>query len=575
MPNNDEKKKKGAGISTKPGSKFDQGSKGASGSKKPFDKRGKGGKGGSSPKPFDNGSKPGDNDNFTPDGKPTGEKQDAFWYAKDANAIQDMASFPFLEIVGSEIGSTSDKVPGAVILSIDHTIAATPSGNLGGNYATRAAKAYFNYVTEGFTGGVNFEAADLGMISLAGASLMALMEEGRRAYETLNYYLQHNKYYAKHIVASLGFDYSSMVSNKANFRSEFNIRVDQINALIKIPKGFFIADRWQFIAKNIFVDASDPEYATIMAYKVKNFLMYDATSVRTGSCLRWYPAPTFNFTTFFQTVDALIDALDDDDVREMFGAISRVYSKGEATYHKVESLGIDDSLTLVINDVINAEIHNASWAHPVNAMNPNIIGYVASAQTTSGTDLFDCPIYQDTKGNILCKTYVAKNTYVPYAGGSKDNDVLLDMYEHLVNPANVLDITANVQVSPTDAETVSVTIGSTPYTYALLCARCEIVEDVLMYTCDSADQTQLYSLGKGQGSPMPVNLNLAMFTHLDSHPILCCTNTLSPTFSSDTYFYFGEINKYTVIDRHKIVQLHDKTMFTLLMMPENTRSVTN
>lgn len=89
-------------------------------------------------------------------------KQDPFWYALDKTAVNDMASWPWNNVVGENI-AWYDAVPGIVIANYYPSIPSTRKSNtepagFGGNYATRAAAAYFNYVTQGFTDIAGIEA---------------------------------------------------------------------------------------------------------------------------------------------------------------------------------------------------------------------------------------------------------------------------------------------------------------------------------------------------------------------------------------------------------------------------------
>lgn len=515
------------------------------------------------------------NENVTPDGKKKG-CQDPFWYATDQKAIDNMASFPFLEVVGDTIGNSSDKVAGLMRMSYRHCISNTITGGTfksSGNYATRAAKTYYNYVTQGFTGSVDFEAPDLMMTALAGNSLFALLIEGKRAYAAMDYYLQFNQYYAKTVVEGLGFSYDSLLSNKANFRAEFNIRARQINKLIAVPKKFFIGDRWEFLAGNLFLDTNSPEYATLMAYVCEDFLQYDATAAKTGTCLRWYPRQQFTYETYFATVDALISSLDDDDVRSIFGAIRRVYSDGDLK--QVTDLQEGIEIAIVKNDIVSAAIHNMSWSGSTKAAGfENVIGYLPKANVTEGVDLTDAPIYQDATGNIVCAIYQRQGQFIPYSGGSVDKDVLLDMYDHLVSPGNVLDITASIQVSLKDDPTITLTSGSNNAVYSPLRCRSEVYTGIQMVVLDDDESYSLRAVDKGGASAYPISVNNATFFHVDSHPLICCTSSMSPTYSSDIQFYIGEIDKYTVLSRRDIAQLHDRCMYNMLLLPENTKSVT-
>lgn len=215
-------------------------------------------------------------------------KQDWQWYA-DSDVVKRMlGNFPFTEIVGSALPNSAgkDTVPGIILADYTPAISASAGNN---NYATRTAQTYYQYVTQGFTGGVTFEAADLLMTALAACNVFIALEDFRRAMGILSYYLQFNKYYAKAMVRALGYDYDDLVAHRADYVAQFNIRVEQVNKLFAVPKTFNLLNREMFIAKYLFTDTKTPEYSTVYGYKPANLLKYQATRVATGTSLSWFP----------------------------------------------------------------------------------------------------------------------------------------------------------------------------------------------------------------------------------------------------------------------------------------------
>lgn len=511
--------------------------------------------------------------------------QDWQWYAKNNKIAADMASFPFLNVVGDVIGNSSDVVSGIMIIKHRHCITTSGAAN-SGNYATRAAHAFYNYVVQGYTGGVDFEASDLMMVALAANSLYALMIEGKRAYSALNYYLQFNRYYASVIVKALGFNFDDMVGHKADFRARYNILVDQVNKLCAVPKGFFIGDRWEYLAGSVFTDTDSAEYSTSFAYVCEAALKFNPTIANTGSCLEWvhtnsngyYVSTGRTIDAYFAVLDELVNALQDTDVRSIFGAIRRVYSSSDLkTLTELES---DIAYPLVRNDVASATIHNMSWIAGASGPSAygNAIGYLPSNLAIDGVAIPTVPIYQDASDNIIGDVYVKYDTgdnWIPYMGGSYSDDVVLDMYDHMVSPENILDLTSNIQVGTTSPKTVSVTVNSTTYRYAQITCRTELITNLYMWNYNNGNPNMSYVL-KGYAGGFSVTLPIAQFTHVDSHPLLCCATVGTPTVANNPSiaYFLGELDRYTVVSRSDIMKLHDRSLFNLLLMPENTKSVT-
>lgn len=506
-------------------------------------------------------------------------KQDPFWYAKDQKAVENMASIPFLEILGEGLTPSdgSDSVPAIVTFHYNHVCGSEQPVLRGmGSYATRAANAYFQYVTQGFTGGVDFEAPDLLMTALAAESLFAKLIEGKRAYGLLRYYLQYNKYYARDIITALGFDFDDLSANMANFRTEYNIRVAQINKMIAVPHGFFIGDRWEFLASYIFTDTDSPEYSTAYAYVADKFLLYNPTRMKTGTALTWFkgittkPITGWGVAQFFSDVDHMLQQLNDSDTRAMFGAIRRVYS--DAQLKKVSELEDEFVTTIVKHDVVAAAIHNAVWTGSYE----NVVGIAPrELLTTQGATPTDVALFQDETGLLhgWIGHRIESSTKYP-----KMDNYLLDMYDHMVNPGNILDITANMEVvSHGPAYEMEDSSGNKTKDVLMSIVRCEIITDVKVWFempvagfVGVSVQKFLFS------STSTVNLSstFARLSHLDSHPLICVIGNASSSGGHPPTYYIGEIDKYTLVSSDVLAKMHQRSMYQLLSMPENSKSVT-
>lgn len=498
-------------------------------------------------------------------GKPC-PKQDPFWYAVDEAAIKNMASFPFLEVVGDNIANV-DYVPGMVVAGFVPTVgsAAMTDTTSTTNYRTRAAQAYYQYVTQGFTGGVDFEAPDLLMTALAAENVFACICEGKRVYGLLRYYTQFNKYYAEGMVRSLGFDYDNLVFNLADFRAELNIRIDQVNKILAVPKGFFIGDRWEFITSNVFTDTDDPEYSTAYAWVAEKFMYYNPTLLKTGTCLGYINkfSNSDGFQTvdnYFSTLDYLINALIDDDVRAMFGAIRRVYDSSQLK--TVSTLDENFVLSLSRSDIVAMQFHNMWWD---GLEGSSVQGYAPAAVSTGSSSVPGVAVYQDAQGNVLSHIYLdyPSSAGIPYYF-SGDTEMILDLYDHLVSPANVLDATANMQM---------VRVSSDPTGGLPIYCRCEAIAHVYYVSNNFDSKAKLYArkfIDKTSSvADWTVDYKL---THMDSHPLLCMVTVTEKSLKIESYL--GEIDKYTQLSFSDIKKLHDRTLYQLLAMPANSKSVT-
>lgn len=523
--------------------------------------------------------------------------QDPFWYAQDQKAIENMASFPWNEVVGSRfpgIGAkdNSDKTPAIVVYPVWHMIG---SGDVSkNNYLTRAADSYYQYVTQGFTGSVDFEAPDLLFTALAAESLLSVMIEGKRAYGMMRYYLQSNKYYAKTMIDALGFSYESLKKDLAEFRSQYNIRVSQLNKIIAVPKSFFIGDRWEYLSSWIFTDTDSPEYSTAYAYKIAAALKYEATASTTGTALSWAVKPYNNMTVdqFFDYIDELVNALIDNDARDVFGAVRRVYD--DSQLKTISELDEDFTTTIVRNDIIAMSLHNAMP-----------LGQFQASITAKDKPSIMLPLVQTPIGAI------ASTVYGNYMGGSasigentypcvyEPKEFILDMYDHTISPANVLDATASMITLDYDDRILNESGG---IVLAKVICRSEIISLPIMYSLYDNGQSEaaVYApiyisnphftfAANSNGATWTksdATKRISEFSHLDSHTIMRVMDT--PTVDNITIgdkstqvyrfhavmAYIGEIDKYTGISAEKLSQMHEKSQYQLLSMPSNAKSVT-
>ena len=495
-----------------------------------------------------------------------GFKQDPFWYAKDEQAIRNMASFPFLEVVGDSIGQyTSDKIPG--VMAISWVPAFNNNTGTPVDYITKAANAYFQYVTQGFTGSVDFEAPDLLMTALAAESLAAVLIEGKRAYAATKYYLQFNTTYAEMLVNALGFDYTDLVQGLADFRTQLNLYIEQFNKIIAVPKSFFVGDRWEFLSGAVFTDTSSPEYSTAIIYRCNTPFKYSGTTAKTGTCLEWrggavVTPTTYNRATYFSLLDELLTALTSDDARAMFGAIRRVYSPDQLK--KATPLNDDIELPILKHDIISAAIHNASWCVYPSNNSANVIGYLSATNATDSKQHLNVPLYQTANGKIVSSVYGYDST-----GGTGFQCVSqpISMYDHMVTPSNVLDITANVACASVYG--TSVTPEESQNVYYPLACRSEAITSVMLYTfkTDGSLQSTMLSKYSLSGSSLPLT-TLYQWSKIDSAPILVVGS------STNIAGYLGEFDKYTILSRQDISNLQNSTLFQLLSMPSNSKSVT-
>lgn len=516
-------------------------------------------------------------------------KQDPFWYAVDATAVANMASFPWTEVVGTPISKAkTDVLPGIAVYRYMPTVGSFQNED-NVNLLDRTATAFFNYTVQGFTGGVDFQASDLLMSEIAAASLFAALIEGKRTYGILSYYLQLNKYYARNICRALGFNFDDLTSNLANFRMRWNMYAQEFNKTIPLAKSFAISDRWDYINSFIFTDTSSPEYSTASVYVPHAYLKYDATTAKTGTCLRWeYKHDYMSVDDYFEMIENLFDALNDDDVRSMFGAVRRVYDQGN--FKVLNEIDPSFVTPVIQNDVVAGALHNAEW------INRNDFYYAAllpEDYSADGNEYLDVACYQDNNGRILSLPVVSSGT--PYQSFeqnvlnylSNKDEYLFDCYDSLNTPSNVLDMTVNMQMIGPKYDEIETSEGSDVHSrsrYRVIC-RSEMLIGVELwgefaYSVINSETEFNYShLNKVIDSDTLNGSNiipLMHLSHVDSHPLIEIVQGTSQAFPADALQlgYLGEIDRYTYLSRRDLSNIHQQSFWKMLMMPANTKSTT-
>lgn len=524
------------------------------------------------------------------------------WYAPSEEVAKDMASIAFNKSIGEPVGvpqSIDETNPGLVCFGYYPTIGFTSQnfGNYSTNYQTRAANAYYQYITQGFTSLNTLEAPDLFMTGVAASNLIAAMMNFKRAYGVMSYYLQLNPYFAKSIVETLGFNYESMLSNLANARTEYNLRVDAINKTIAVPSKFALLNRWIYVNSYLFTDSDAVDQCSMYAYTPLAVLRYDATGSTTGTCLRYVKLGDANnpktVSQYFAIIDQLISSLTDEDVRDAFAAIRRVYN--DSDFAKLTYLESDYKTPIAHTDIAALQMHNM-----VSAASTNVDwsvsgagGFLPASFSATGSDEFDVAMYQTDKGIIRCEPFVtiigsiSDPTFVnpdDPINGMLGGKAVIDCYESKGDPKDILDLTANIQFLDGKGWRAGVTGTSVEYPVVV---RSENVFSIYaVYNLAATGQTVKYKLyqyytnkyGLGmstsQASIIPyLGRTLNVLTRLDSHPLIY-TSFITDESSPFPSTIIGELDKYTTVSEEFLAELHNRCMYQMTLLPANTKSIT-
>nr|AVX53305.1 putative capsid [Marmot picobirnavirus] len=509
--------------------------------------------------------------------------QDPFFYAKDQKALEDMANLHYNKIVGDTyLKYSADSTPIIAIIPYDHGLCAGTDEAPSGSYVQRAADAFFNYYTQGYTTGVDFEAPDVLMAVIAAASLSSVMLEMKRPFGLMHTFLQWNKGYAQRMVEALGLDFQDLKDNLAVFRTQYNLRVSTFNSTIAIPKSFMLLLQWGFIAGNVFTDTSSAEFSTAYAWKIRNAVQYNPTKLRTGSCLTWFSMQNesntpLKISEWFNKVDQLFASFNDSDIRNMFGSIRRIYNPSDLL--TLSEIDAEYDTSLLQHDTVAMQLHNLGWVNDIAGL------YPIDDLTPGESNVPNVALFQTSDGAIrsaVSSTAAQSDNQDNDGLLYNDSEIILDMYDHLVNAGANIDATAYMNFAIPEQMPSNLHAQHGEIRYYKVIHRSTINVGFLLYTMDG-----IISVSKLLNSDMIVNnpsdfiAAISSISHLDSHPLLFVMTDVGAsginTGEFSTYRVdqiLGEIDKYTGITPDYLDELNKQSMFQLLAMPANTKSTT-
>jgi hypothetical protein len=533
-------------------------------------------------------------------------KQDPFWYAKDETTTKLLATIPWVEDVGDRIpGAYGDSVPGFLRYPIRHTLPYTASFDdwyKETNSLTTAVNLMFQQLAEGFsTDSLSFEATDVIMCLFAAASLAAYIEEGRRSFGLRKKFSLYNNYWGKELTSQTRLNHESVSSGQADFVTDVNLLISEFNEVIRVPLPWFVHDRWDFLARHLFVDAEAGDYVTIFATVMDKLLVIDGDRLSTGTCLIAKDTPVNQTTAeFLDTVRDALTRLRRQDFRDIFAWIGKVYDKSQCL--KIEDYDLAYETQVHRNDIVSTAFHNGIYLQDQKwQITGDVTDISASPRPISLID--DVAVYQ-TNGRLYCQP-------IGYCGtGAEPNhvpaydEILIDTFGQNPSPGNILDITAclcvpfvpNGQVSVGEPRIVQFVGQGVSQVYLPVACRTELfMEPHLTFTYETGEiKTEKINLCD---TSLDYSRWFSHLTHVNSAPLFRLLSRTTPTkaipgsveydattgsgtFSSGGKVlkgcerYFGEIDVYTSISPTYLKKLHEKCVYRMIMPPPNAKSLT-
>lgn len=300
----------------------------------------------------------------------TDASNDVEWYGKDNQLIKDAANLSFFQTAGLPYEL---QVPQGVTLSnnkkrnpgiMSFKVMPTP-GSCGewSSVANVAIRDIYSFIRHANSGHSNYDAADLGMYMLAYDSCLAYYAWMVRGYGLARTILLKNRYTPEALMAACGINYSSIVSNLAQFRAYINTFAARLSAL-KVPSSWHIMERHMWMFSHVYADAP-VDKAQFYVFAPAGFWEYRTGTTPETTGL--YPITGFgnaDFGVITSNGDKLLNSiLNNEDFNIMSGDIIKAF--GDNVF-RLNLIAEDYSVLPVYDPEVLLQIHNATVLHGID-----------------------------------------------------------------------------------------------------------------------------------------------------------------------------------------------------------------
>lgn len=206
-------------------------------------------------------------------------KNDASWYAANEALLRDSASFNFARPLGSPIHTSvsgtyvTDEaffVPTILISRFIPCIGMASSVNSGVNLAALQQYSYIRYANSGSR---NYGVADVMKYEIALASAFMMYSHFVRTYGIMRKFELENRLMPTALVEALGFSYTSLRDNLAQFRAAINTFAYQLGSFC-VPGDISLIARHCWMCSGYYKD-SDSAKAQLYAHCPDGYYFYE------------------------------------------------------------------------------------------------------------------------------------------------------------------------------------------------------------------------------------------------------------------------------------------------------------
>lgn len=295
-----------------------------------------------------------------------GKCNDISWYANNPELLRSAASIPFSWTTGTPLpyDSTGMGVPG--VMELDWT----PYLGTSEDAVSTAANEILSNVVHANSRNLGYDANDIMILILAGASVFSAFALGVRAYGVMRRYDQRDAYTPNGLLLAMGFDPDDLRKNAAQMWFDLNNLSAQLQQ-IWIPNTMPLIQRWFWLNSQIFKDA-DSVKAQYYVFTPSVFYQYDETTVPTGGSLQpimWQQRQgstggvetnvQYKWSEYVSKIQGMIDALiNSQDRGVIFGDILKAY--GADSLYSVSPISVDYTIEPVYDQEVMSQIENST-----------------------------------------------------------------------------------------------------------------------------------------------------------------------------------------------------------------------
>lgn len=216
---------------------------------------------------------------------------DPEWYKTYITDLSNFVNVPTYDRLGSlkfsnlyetdQASGQTAGIPGIMLFrwipSVGPQSVGTPASHFNNPINQTLARAKERVLALNSRSNVSWEAADLGYNIFASADIMGMILDLGRVIKVYQTYHSKNEYLAKYLVEALGWDFTDLSSNYADYRKAYTILARKFNSAIVAPASVSLYKRRSFVATNIFCDYPDVKYPRqVYAYVQKQaFILSD------------------------------------------------------------------------------------------------------------------------------------------------------------------------------------------------------------------------------------------------------------------------------------------------------------